>query len=54
MESEWQPSFIDQWYERAIALDRNYRESRREEKRLRRQREQRPQALRQNNQETQQ
>jgi len=35
MEAETQPSSIEQWYRRAIALDRNWRESRREEKRLR-------------------
>ena len=30
---EWQSSSIEQWYDRAIALDRNWRESRREEER---------------------
>jgi len=36
MELEWQTSLIEQWYDQAIALDRNWRESRREEERLRR------------------
>jgi len=35
MESEWQLDSIEQWYDRTIALDRNWRESRREEERLR-------------------
>ena len=35
MEAENQPSSIEQWFKRAITLDRNWRESRREEKRLR-------------------
>ena len=35
MESENPPSSIEQWYRRATALDRNWRESRREEERLR-------------------
>ena len=35
MEAENQPGSIEQWFKRAIALDRNYRESRREEERLR-------------------
>jgi len=35
MEAENLPAFIEQWYKRAMALDRNWRESRREEKRLR-------------------
>jgi len=30
---EWQSSSIEQWYDKAIALDRNWRESRREEER---------------------
>ena len=34
MESENPPTFIEQWYRRATALDRNWRESRREEERL--------------------
>ena len=35
MEVENPPSSIEQWYRRATALDRNWRESRREEERLR-------------------
>ena len=35
MEAENLPVSIEQWYKRATALDRNWRESRREEKRLR-------------------
>ena len=35
MEVENLPSFIEQWYRRAMALDRNWRESRREEEGLR-------------------
>ena len=35
MEAENPPAFIEQWYRRAIALDRNWRESRREEEKLR-------------------
>ena len=31
MKLEWQPSSIEQWYDWAIILDRNWRESRREE-----------------------
>jgi len=31
MEAENQPGSIEQWFKRAIALDRNWRESRREE-----------------------
>ena len=34
MEAENQPGSIEQWYQRATALDRNWRKSRREEKRL--------------------
>ena len=34
MEAENPPAFIEQWYRRAMALDRNWRESRREEERL--------------------
>ena len=34
MEAENLPASIEQWYRRATALDRNWRESRREEKRL--------------------
>ena len=39
MEAENQPDSIEQWYRRATALDRNWRESRREEKRLREKKE---------------
>ena len=35
MEAENPPVSIEQWYRRATALDRNWRESRREEERLR-------------------
>ena len=35
MEVENPPAFIEQWYRRATALDENWRESRRKEKRLR-------------------
>jgi len=35
MEEEYQPSSIEQWQEWAIVLDKNWRESRREEERLR-------------------
>jgi len=34
MEAENLPASIEQWYRRAMALDRNWRESRREEERL--------------------
>ena len=34
MEAENPPTLIEQWYRRAMALDRNWRESRREEERL--------------------
>ena len=40
MEVENLPASIEQWYRRATALDRNWRESRREEERLRGKREQ--------------
>ena len=50
MESGQQPGSIKQQYNRVIALDRNWRESRREEGRLRRQWKQGPQAPRQNQQ----
>jgi len=39
MEAENQPGSIEQWFKRAITLDRNYRESRREEERLREKKE---------------
>jgi len=35
IEAENQPGSIEQWFKRAIALDHNWRESRREEERLR-------------------
>jgi len=35
MEVENPPASIEQWYRRATTLDRNWRESRREEERLR-------------------
>ena len=35
MEAEYQPGSIKQWYKGAIALDRNWRESKREEESLR-------------------
>ena len=35
IEAENLPAFIEQWYKRATALDRNWRKSRREEERLR-------------------
>jgi len=35
MEAENLPTSIEQWYRRAMALDRNWRESKREEERLR-------------------
>jgi len=54
MEAEYQPSLIEQWCKRAIALDRNCRESKREEERLREKKENRDLAPRMNNQETQQ
>jgi len=40
MEAENQPGSIEQWYRRAIALNRNWRESRREEERMRGKKEQ--------------
>ena len=35
IEAENLPASIEQWYKRAMALDRNWRESRREEENLR-------------------
>ena len=35
MEAEKQPGSIEQWFKRTITLDRNQRESRREEERIR-------------------
>lgn len=49
MELEQQPHSIEQQYNRAIILDRNQRESRREEKKLREQRDNRALAPRSNN-----
>jgi len=40
MQAENPPASIEQWYRRAMALDRNWRESRREEERLRGKKEQ--------------
>ena len=40
MEAENPPASIEQWYKRITALDRNWRESRREEERLREKKEQ--------------
>ena len=40
MEAENPPASIEQWYKRATALDRNWRESRKEEERLREKKEQ--------------
>jgi len=40
MEAENPPTSIEQWYRRAMALDKNWRESRREEERLREKKEQ--------------
>ena len=40
MEAENQPGSIEQWFRRATALDRNWRESKREEERLRGKKEQ--------------
>ena len=39
MEAENPPASIEQWYRRATALDRNWRESKREEERLREKKE---------------
>jgi len=47
MELENPPTSIEQWYRRATALDRNWRESRREEERLRGKKEQGGGALKQ-------
>jgi len=40
MEAENPPTSIENWYRRAMALDRNWRESRREKERLRGKKEQ--------------
>ena len=47
METKNQPSSIEQWYRRVMALDRNWRESRQEEERLRGKKEQEEGAPRQ-------
>jgi len=47
IEAENQPGSIKQWYRRAMALDRNWRESRREEERIREKKEQEGGALKQ-------
>ena len=47
MEAENPPTSIENWYRRATALDRNWRESRREEERLRGKKEQGGGALKQ-------
>ena len=47
MEAENLPTSIENWYRRATALDRNWRESRREEERLRGKKEQGGGALKQ-------
>ena len=47
MEVENLPTSIEQWYRRATALDRNWRESRKEEERLRGRKEQGGGALKQ-------
>jgi len=47
MEAENPPVSIEQWYRRATALDRNWRESRREEERLQEKKEQGGEALKQ-------
>ena len=46
IEAENQPGSIEQWYKRAMALDRNWRESRREKERLKGRKEQRREAPR--------
>ena len=51
IETEYQPGSIEQWYNRAIALNRNWRESRREQERLKGRRDNRVLAPRLNNQE---
>jgi len=50
MEAENQPGSIEQWYRRATALDKNWRESRQEKERLRGRKEQREKAPRQEQQ----
>ena len=54
MEAENQSGSIEQWFKRAVTLDRNWRESRREEERLRgKKKSNRALTLRINNQEAQ-
>ena len=53
IEAERPPTSIEQWYECATNLDQNWRESKREEERMREQQEQGQQAPRQNNEEVQ-
>ena len=50
MEVENQPGSIEQWYRRATALDRNWRESRKKEERLRGKKKQRGEAPKQERQ----
>ena len=47
MEAENLPGSIEQWFRRAMVLDRNWIENRREEERLRGKKEQREGALKQ-------
>jgi len=47
MKAENQPGSIEQWFRRATALNRNWRESRREEERLRGKKEQKKEAPKQ-------
>ena len=47
MEAKNQPGSIEQWYKRATTLDRNWRESKREKERLKRRKEQKGKAPRQ-------
>jgi len=49
IESECQPGTIEQWYKRITNLDRNWRESRKDKKRLKRRRETGNQAPKQSN-----
>ena len=46
IEAENQPSSIEQWYRRAMTLDKNWRESRQEEERLKGKKKQMEEALR--------
>ena len=50
MEAKHQPGIVEQWYDRAIALDQNWRESRKKEKKQKEQREPEETALRQQEQ----